>query len=249
MMEILTQKAWLLYLVAATAGYLAGSISFARIVTRLFNKKGKVKKIERQIPDTDITLESDAVAATAVTLSMGKKYGCLTVVLDMLKVAPPIWFFLHYFPGSHAFLCAAFFSMLGHVYPIYHHFKGGRGQAPLLGALLVINWFGVFIANGAAVLLGYLSGSVLVMRWGWMVVMIGWFAIYFKDPCYVAYIALSNILFFFSMRKELATSIKIGRNRKSSQEEVSEFMLMGRGLGRFIDQYGLPALIKRLFNK
>jgi len=51
------------------------------------------------------------------------------------------------------------------------------------------------------------------------------------------------------MRKEIATSIKIGRARKSTQEEVSEFMLMGRGLGRFIDRYGLPALIKRILHK
>lgn len=248
-MEIIAEKTWLFLLLAALTGYLVGSISFARIVSLLFNKSGKVKKIERKIPDTDITLESDAVAATAVTLSLGKKYGCLTAVLDLFKVVPPVWFFLHFFPDSHAFLLSAFFGMLGHVYPLYHRFKGGRGQAPLIGALLVINWFGVLIANGAAVILGYLSGSVLVMRWGWMVMMIAWFALYFRDPYYVIYIALSNILFFFSMRKELATSIKIGRARKSTQEEVSEFMLMGRGLGRFIDRYGLPALIKRILHK
>lgn len=248
-MDILIDKTWLLLLVAAMTGYLVGSVSFARIVSRIFDKNGKVKKIERKIPDTDITLESDAVAATAVSLSLGKKFGCLTAILDLLKVAPPVWFFMHFFPDSHAFLLSAFFAMLGHVYPLYHHFKGGRGQAPLLGALLVINWFGVLIANGAAVIAGYLSGSVLVMRWGWMLMMIGWFALYFKDPYYVAYIALSNILFFFSMRKELATSIKIGRERKSSQEEVSDFMLMGKGLGRFIDRYGLPALLKRLLKK
>ena len=139
------------------------------------------------------------------------------------------------------------FGMLGHVYPLYHRFKGGRGQSSLLGGLLAINWFGVLIANGAAVVLGYLTGSILVMRWGWMILMIAWFAWHFKDPYYVAYIALANILFFFSMRKELATGIEIGRNRKSSQEEVSEFMLMGRGIGRFIDHYGLPALIKKVF--
>ncbi len=87
------------------------------------------------------------------------------------------------------------------------------------------------------------------MRWGWMVLMIGWFAVYFKDPYYVIYIALSNVLFFFSMRKELATALEIGRKRKSTQEEVSEFMLMGKGIGRFIDQYGLPALIKKAFKR
>jgi glycerol-3-phosphate acyltransferase PlsY len=247
LMETLTEKSWLLMSLASLAGYLIGSISFARIVTSLFSEGGKVKKIERKIPDTDITLESDTVAATSVTLNLGKKYGCFTAVLDMIKVALIVWFFLHFFPDTNAFLLTAMFGMLGHVYPIYHRFKGGRGQSPLLGALVVINWFGVLIANFAAVVLGYLTGSVLVMRWGWMVLMIGWFALYFRDPYYVAYIFLANILFFFSMRKELATGLEIGRNRESTQEEVSEFMLMGKGLGRFIDRYGLPALIKKAF--
>lgn len=246
-MDILAEKTWLLLMVAGVLGYLAGSLSFARIISRLFTGSGEVKKIERPIPDTDITLESDTVAATSISLAMGRKFGCMTALLDMFKIALIVWFFLHFFPETYAFLFAAMFGMLGHVYPIYHRFKGGRGQSPLLGALLVINWFGVLIANGAAVILGYLTGSILVMRWGWMVLMIGWFALYFKDPYYVIYIVLSNLLFFFSMRKELATSLEIGRKRKSTQEEVSEFMLMGKGIGRFIDQYGLPALIKKVF--
>jgi glycerol-3-phosphate acyltransferase PlsY len=244
-MENWIEQAWFLRILAGLGGYLAGSISFARIITNLFSKSGEHKAIERKIPDTDITLESDAVAATSVSLHLGKKFGCLTAILDMIKVALVVWPFLHFFPQHNAFLFAAMFGMLGHVYPLYHRFKGGRGQAPLLGGLFVINWFGVFVGNAAAVVLGYLTGSVLVMRWGWMVLMIGWFALYFKDPWYVAYIALANVLFFFAMRKELATGIQIGRNRKSTQEEVSEFMLMGRGLGRFIDRYGLPALIKK----
>ena len=246
LLEILSEKSWLLILLASAVGYLAGSISFARIIFRLFSPSGKVVKIERKIPDTDITLESDAVTATTVNLAMGSRLGCLTSILDMLKVALPTWLFLNYFSEQHSFLFVAMFGMIGHVYPIYHRFKGGRGQSPLLGALFVLNWFGVLIANGAAVILGYLTGSVLVMRWGWMLLLIAWFAVYFKDPWYVGYMILANLLFFFAMRKELATSIEIGRKRHSTQEEVSEFMLMGKGLGRFLDRYGLPALIKKM---
>jgi glycerol-3-phosphate acyltransferase PlsY len=248
-MENWIEQAWLLWLMAALTAYLIGSISFARIVSYLFSKSGKPESIERKIPDTDITLESDAVAATSVSLQLGKKFGCMTAILDMIKVGLVVWLFVYLLPKSYAFLFAAIFGMVGHVYPLYHCFKGGRGQSALLGGLLVINWFGVLIGNAAAVVLGYLTGSVLVMRWGWMILMIGWFALYFKDPWYVAYIALANVLFFFAMRKELATGIKIGRARKSTQEEVSEFMLMGRGLGRFIDRYGLPALIKKALGR
>lgn len=247
-MEDLMEQTWVLYVLAAAIAYLAGSISFARIIGLLFSRSGALNPIKRKIPDTDITLESDTMAATTVSLQLGKRFGCLTGILDMIKVGLVVFVFLHLYPQDYAFIFTAMFGMLGHVYPLYHRFVGGRGQAPLLGGLLVINWFGVLIGNAAAVVLGYLTGSVLVMRWGWMVLMIGWFAIYFKDPWYVGYIVMANLLFFFSMRKELATAKQIRQSRNSTQEEVSEFMLMGKGLGRFIDNYGLPALLRKVMS-
>ena len=234
---------------ASLAGYLVGSISFARIVSFLFAKTRKVKQIDRDIPDTDIKLESGAVSATTVNLEIGPGFGCLTSILDMGKAAIPTWLFLYFFPGEHYYITTALFAMIGHIYPIFYRFVGGRGQSPLIGSLLVINWYGLIIGNLAAVLLGYLTGAVLVMRWGWMGIMIIWFAVFFKDPWLAGYMAIASFLFFFAMRRELSTAIKIGRSRKSTQEEVSEFMLMGKGLGRFIDQYSLPALIKKVFRR
>lgn len=245
-MKDMMEQTWIFYLAAAATAYLAGSISSARMIGLFFKGSGALGPLKRKIPDTDITLESDTMAATTANLQLGRPYGCLTAVLDMIKVGLVVWLFLHFYPQDYAFLFAAMFGMVGHVYPVYHRFKGGRGQAPLLGGLLVINWFGVLIANAAALMLAYLTGSVLVMRWGWMVLMIGWFAIYFKDPWHVGYITLANMLFFFSMRKELSTARKIFQSRTSTQEEVSEFMLMGKDLGRFIDRYGLPALLRKM---
>lgn len=248
-MSDLIEQTWILWAVACLTAYLAGSFSFARMMGRLFSGSGTLGPLKRKIPETDITLESDTMAATTASLQLGKPYGCLTAILDMTKVGLVVWLFLHFYPEDYAFLFAAMFGMVGHVYPVYHRFVGGRGQAPLLGGLLVINWFGVLIGNAAAVLLGYLTGSVLVMRWGWMVLMIGWFAIYFRDPWYVGYITLANMLFFYSMRKELKTARRILQSRTPTQEEVSEFMLMGKGLGRFIDRYGLPALLRKLLGE
>ena len=247
-MDFLSEHQGIAWITALLAGYLAGSVSFARIVKHLFHSKGKVKKIEREIPDTDITLESDAVTATTVNLEMGSRFGCLTSLLDMAKAGIPTWFIFYFFPEGNYFLGTALFAMIGHIYPVYHRFRGGRGLSPLIGSLLVINWYGLLLSNLAAVFLGYLTGAVLVMRWAWMGLLIVWFAILFKDPWYLAYISAANFLFFFAMRKELATAIKIGKNRKSTQEEISEFMLMGKGLGRFIDNYGLPALIRKVFS-
>jgi glycerol-3-phosphate acyltransferase PlsY len=168
--------------------------------------------------------------------------------MDMVKAAIPTFIVYYYFPGELFFLATALFTMIGHNFPLYHGFRGGSGLSPLIGALLVINWFGLLLSFPAAMILGYLTGSVLVIRWSWMGILIPWFALYFDSPWYAVYMALATSLFFFTLRKELVTGIKIGRSRQSTQEEVSEFMLMGRGLGRFIDRYGFPALIRKLFS-
>lgn len=234
---------------AVLASYLVGSISFARIIRRIFAGKGRVKNIERDIPDTDLTLESDAVTATTINLELGARYGCFTSLLDMAKAAVPTGLFLYFFPGERYALVSALFVMIGHIYPAWHKFRGGRGLSPLIGALLMINWVGLLLSNLAAMVLAYLAGTVLLMRWAWMGLLIIWFAIIYDDPAYALFMVLANFLFFFSMRRELATGIKIGRSRKSTQEEVSEFMLMGKGPGRFLDKYGLPALLKKAFKK
>lgn len=246
-MEFLITSYWFIWVVAALTGYLIGSISFARIISRLFGSTGEVKQIHREIPDTELTLESEAVAATTINLQLGPQYGCLTSLLDAAKAALPTWVFLYFFPDQHVYLATAFFAMTGHNYPLYHHFKGGRGLSPVIGSLLIIDWMGLLLSQLAALMLGYLTGAVLAMRWAWMGILILWFILFPKDLWHAGYMTASTLLFFFSMRKELITAIKIGRARKSTQEEVSEFMLMGRGLGRFIDHNGLPALIRKAF--
>jgi hypothetical protein len=121
----------------------------------------------------------------------------------------------------------------------------------MMGAMLVINWFGIFIANAASLILGYLTGSVLVIRYGWYVLMIFWYWIYFNHIFYILFMIIANFLFWFAMRHDLATfaDLKKVDDLEVSEEAVSDFLLMGKGLGRFIDRYGLPALIKRLLRQ
>jgi len=240
---------WYLLIISAVTGYLLGSISFARIITWVKKSKGDVKTIKRDIPDTDIVFESDAISATAVSLNLGKKYGCLTSLLDMMKAAIPAGGFYFLLPEQPYYIVTALMAMLGHNYPVFYRFKGGSGQSPLIGGLIIINWYGLIITNLAAIILGYLTGAVLVMRWGWMVLMIGWFAWYFGDPWHIGYIVIANVLFWTAISNEIKEALKIKQQRNSTQEEVSEFMLMGKGLGRFIDQYGLPAFVKKIINR
>lgn len=240
-----------LMILAALAGYLTGSLSFARILTLLVTKSSHVEPINEPVPGSDIMFQSDSVSATVANLNLGKKYGCLTALLDMGKVAVPTFLVYYFFPEDPYYLFAAAAGIAGHNYPLYHRFKGGRGESPMLGAMLVINWYGILIANAAGLFLGYLTGSTLVIRYGWYVLMIGWYWIHFQSIYHVGFMLVANFLFWFAMRKDLAkfAELKEVDDLDVSEEAVSDFLLMGKGLGRFLDRYGLPALLKKLFKR
>lgn len=246
-METIAQRVWLMYLVASVIGYLLGSLSFARVITRLVTKSSYVEKLVQKVPGTDQTLEANSVSATTVGVNLGKKYGCLVSLLDMLKIVVPTILLKYYFTDQPYFLLTALTGILGHDYPLYHRFRGGGGESLILGTLLVINWFGVFIVSAAAMLVGYVAGRVLFMRYGMYVLMIFWYWIYFQDIYYVGFIILANLILWTSM---INTWIKSGaklkeHNIKLNEEDVSELFLMGKGIGRFIDNFGLPALIRK----
>jgi glycerol-3-phosphate acyltransferase PlsY len=246
-METLLHNWWMQFIAAGLIGYLLGAISFARLIVRLFSPTGQIEEIDRPVPNSDLRFQSNSISATTVNLNLGARYGCLTALLDMLKVSIPTALVWYYFPIGPHYLCTALMGMAGHIYPLYHGFKGGRGMSPLIGGLLVINWFGILVANLMAVVLGYFFGSVLVMRWGWLITMIVWMAWYFGDPWYIAYIVLANALFWFSMRAEIKRFLEIRGQKKTTQEEISDFLFMGKKFGRFLDNYGFPALLKRMF--
>ena len=65
---------------------------------------------------------------------IGKKYGCLTSLLDMLKIILPTIILKYYFPDQPFYLLTALTGILGHDYPIYHRFRGGGGESLILGA-------------------------------------------------------------------------------------------------------------------
>lgn len=247
----MNQLIWPLYLSAGLIGYFVGSISFARIITRLITKSSHLEKLKQTVPGTDQTLEADSVSATTVSVNLGKKYGCLTSLLDMFKVILPSALLKYYFPDEPYFLLNLLTGMLGHDYPIYHRFKGGGGESIILAALLVINWFGIFIVSAAAMIVGYIAGRVLIMRYGMYVLMIFWYWIYFKDIHYVSFMILANLILWTSM---INTWIRSGaqlkeHNIKLKEEDVSELFLMGKGIGRFLDNYGLPALIRKIMGE
>ncbi len=236
----------LIVLLAALVGYLMGSISFARIVAGRVKPEADITKYVEPVPNSDLVYEDDAVSATLVNLNVGWQYGCLTSILDMIKAIVPMVAFLLLFPDQPYYLIVAGAALVGHNWPIYYRFKGGRGESVVYGSMLVIDPLGAVVCNVAAVVLGIVIGQVHLVRWGGMLLLIPWLWWRTNDPFIVAYIVFVNIIFWIAMRGDVRQYYEIYSSRAfQTQEEWSDFLDMSGGLGRLMDRYSLPALIKR----
>ncbi|WP_216331233.1 glycerol-3-phosphate 1-O-acyltransferase PlsY [Rhizobium sp. X9] len=117
------QTAPALLALAALIGYLFGSIPFGLLLTRMAGL-GDVRKIG-----------SGNIGATNVLRTGNKNLAAATLLLDALKgtaavlVANALW-------GHEASLVAGFFAFLGHLFPVWLGFKGGKGVAVYIGVLL-----------------------------------------------------------------------------------------------------------------
>jgi len=116
-----------LYLIAAAFGYLLGSIPFGLVLTRMAGL-GDIRDIG-----------SKSIGATNVLRTGNKFLAFLTLLLDSGKGAAAA-VLLAYFYGPDAGLIAGFTAVLGHNFPVWLKFKGGKGVATTLGVLLVTAW-------------------------------------------------------------------------------------------------------------
>jgi glycerol-3-phosphate acyltransferase PlsY len=251
LIDSLLEKPWLLAGLLAGVGYLIGSVSFARLIHYFAKDTGTIDAFAEPVPHSDETFESNLVSATLVTKKLGARYGLTVSLLDMLKVALPALAIKLLIRDDPWYLIVALFGVIGHNYPVWYRFVGGRGESPIIGSVFVISWFSFFLANGAGLILGYITGSVLVIRWSYHILLPVWFWFYFDSPWPAAYMIATNFLFWMSMRTDLKRfqDLKKKKGLKFSEEDVSEFILMGKSLGRFLDRYSLFVLIKKGLSK
>ena len=113
------------YLIVGIASYLMGSIPFGLILTKIFLKK--------DIRDVG----SGNIGATNVLRTGNKLIGYLTLVLDITKAIIPVIYVKINFPEL--IYIASLCAFLGHVFPIWLKFKGGKGVATYIGILFSIN--------------------------------------------------------------------------------------------------------------
>ena len=125
------------YLVVGIASYLMGSIPFGLILTKIF-----LNKDIREIG-------SGNIGATNALRAGNKLIGYTTLILDITKAIIPVIYVKVNFPEL--IYIASLCAFLGHVFPLWLKFKGGKGVATYVGILFSVN---------------FLLGFIFVSSWG-----------------------------------------------------------------------------------
>ena len=125
------------YLIVGIASYLMGSIPFGLILTKIF--------LNKDIRD----IGSGNIGATNALRTGNKLIGYSTLILDIAKAIIPVIFVKIIYPDL--IYIASLCAFLGHVFPVWLKFKGGKGVATYVGILFSIN---------------FLLGIIFVSSWG-----------------------------------------------------------------------------------
>jgi acyl phosphate:glycerol-3-phosphate acyltransferase len=230
-------------LLLVVAGYLIGSISFARLVTRLVTPDQRVDEFEMSVAGTDERYRTPSIGANAVSIRLGGRTGMVVALLDILKIAVPTLgcrLFLN--PGDTYAFVIALAGTAGHIWPVYHRFHGGTGFSPTMGALLVLDWPAVVVLPVAGLVLGLVVlRSLLFITLGWLVLLIPWLWLRFQDPAAVVYAVGANVLVALAMVPETRLALKYRREGKweAYGEGSLEATPMGRGILKMARRLGL----------
>lgn len=144
-------------LIALVAGYLAGSIPSGVIVTRLAGAADPRG------------IGSGNIGATNVLRTGRKDLAAITLLADALKGTIPVLIAARFDDGAapvHLAVAAACGAFLGHLYPVFLSFRGGKGVATFLGCLIALAWPAALafaaVWLGVALLTRYSSAAALV---------------------------------------------------------------------------------------
>ena len=163
------------YIVTALISYLFGSIPFGYLFTKILLKK-------------DIrNIGSGNIGATNVLRTGNKSLGYLTLILDIAKAVVPVIYIKFNYPDL--VYISALCAFLGHLFPIWLKFKGGKGVATFVGILISINIYYALVFGIVWTL------TFLISRYSSLSSLFASVSI----PIYLLIINQSNIIFFIIM--------------------------------------------------
>lgn len=203
---------WSVYILGTLIAYLTGSINGALIVSKLLKK--------------DVAKEGTGnLGASNTTIVLGLKWGIVVGAFDIFK-GFIIVFLARILFADCAYLpyIAATASILGHIFPIFNKFKGGKGFATLMGCILGYNVFAFIAAGILTIIITFATDYIVIATMTMAVVFPIFVGIYTGNPFYAAILAINTIVIAFKHKEnfiKIAHKEEIGIRQALSKKGKS----------------------------
>lgn len=233
---------------ALLIGYLAGSISFARIITRIFAPDKDLGELTIDMEDGEGQELVGVFGANATAMILGPKLGLTVAALDMLKVIVPMLVVKVLFPEYPYYLITSIGGLLGHNWPLYYRFRGGRGYAVIFGSFLVVQWYAPLLTTLTGLFLGMvLIGNPMIAYVLWLWLMIPWM-IFFGSNWELIYVITIIAIFHIGTFPEMKTMFRLVRQGKyrAYVEAMYDSSPRWRLMKQMADRFWI---LKPIFNK
>jgi glycerol-3-phosphate acyltransferase PlsY len=139
-------------------------------------------------------------------------------ILDMLKVAIPMIYFKYVLYPNHLYhLVLSIAGLVGHIWPLYSRFKGGRGFSVMVSSFFVVDWLGTVIVLGLGLLLGMVVVQNLMVAYvGWLWLMVPWLFLRTFDVTYLLYVLGLISIFLITTIPEIRAFVQLNREGKGA---------------------------------
>ena len=150
-------------------------------------------------------------------------WGLVVVLLDVGKAMAVTGLFRLAVPAEPAYLAAALFAVIGHIWPIYYRFRGGFGISPMLGGLLVIDPVALLVTMA----IGAVLADRLIVYDGWTLLLAPWFLLVRGDAAAALCGLFMAMLYWWAIRVEVVDHLR--RLRDGPRDWRSRFADVKRG--------------------
>ena len=184
------------YFLAAIIGYLLGCSNLAYYISR------SAKKDIRQSG-------SGNLGASNATILFGWKAGVAVAVHDAGKALLAVILAKLFFPQlEHAGAAAGVAAVLGHIFPFYLKFKGGKGTASFIGMTLALNWRLALAVLAVMVLATILTDYLVIGTFSAIVAVPAYMGIFVHNLILMAIICIASVAIFWKHRENIGRMIR-----------------------------------------
>lgn len=197
------------YAIATVVGYLLGCINMAWLIAK--SKGINIKEVG-----------SNNAGASNVFISVGMPQGVAVGAFDILKAFCAAEFISLLFPANaDAAVLAGAMAVVGHIYPFWMKFSGGKGLAPFMGLVLFADWK-MFLVLGAVIIVLTLATDFIAIGTMAVITIMPVYAVLAKYGLFqiTVYLALMLIMWYkhFINIKRIAAGEEIGFLRKNKNK-------------------------------